>query len=406
MDEERYMILKMLEEGRISAEEAAALLEALGGEETEEVDGKGERPHPGSGRRRRKPGPGPSHCRAWDWDREAFAHSMEEMRRQLERVRLGAIDIGDEVSRQVQEALNACREDWSRGGRRSFRHFMRDIGDVFAIPHGREVHEEDFEEEVEVDPTGEVELKVLTGDAAVSAWDRDLVRVEARKRVWAATAEEAARRAADYKIEVTREGGRVSIGARLADDAPGWIPARCRIDYNICVPARSRVKVAATNGDVTVAGVQGGAHLYATNGEVVTENLGGNIAVRSTNGDIVLRRAAADSLSLRAVNGDAKVELSSLGPGESSLSLVRGDAVILLPPGLSLDVQASTLHGDIRSGLPGTIRTRTATRLETRLGPATEGAAGEGTGSEGPARPSLAVRTVFGDITIERREEE
>ena len=43
MDEDRMRILKMLEEGKINAEEAAKLLEALGGRAETGPAGKGER---------------------------------------------------------------------------------------------------------------------------------------------------------------------------------------------------------------------------------------------------------------------------------------------------------------------------------------------------------------------------
>ncbi len=402
MDEERYLILKMLEEGKISAEEASALLEALGdgaedardGEEQYDDHGRPGRPHrPGRAGHR-------YHDRDYGFDREGFREGMEEMRRQLEKIRLGAIDIGDEVSRQVRDAMDSCRDEWRRSGRRPFRHFVRDIGDIFNVPAGREMYEESFEEEVALEPGSRVRVRALSGDVTVDAWDRDTVRVEARKRVWAATTEEAKERAADYRIRVEREGDELFIGARLEDEAPGWLPARCSIDYKVMVPAGSFLEVSVTNGDVRVSGVREGVDLRSTNGEVTTDGVAGSVVVHTTNGDITLKSAEPEELSLRSINGDVRAELVSLAEGENAVSAVRGDVRVAVRPGLRLDLRASTMHGDIRFGLPGTIASRTSTRLEVRLGAGEVEAA-----ADDELVPALEIRTVFGDVSIERGKE-
>jgi len=412
------MILKMLEEGKISAEEATALLEAL--EESvdpasEEFEAGGETPGEGyagrahrAGRSRhghRRSSHGPHHMSFHDFDREAFRDSMKELHRHLERIRLGAVEIGDEVSRQVQDAMETWREEWKRGGDRPFRHFIRDMGSVFHVPFGREMHQETFEEELETEPDPVVRVKALSGDVTVETWDQTAVKVEAVKKVWARTEEEARKRSGDYRISVERDGREVRIGARLADDAPGWLPARCTIDYT------------------------------------------GPTRIYSTNGDIALAAVRAAELRVRSVNGDVDADLAELDPGEHVVSTVHGDIDLRLPADAELELHASTMHGEIACGFPGSVAGRSATRLHARLGRANRGApdqaaAGQtadglsgsqasaagasggvsrdATGPAGDTTPGdtdggstggritceLNVRAVFGDISVRPLEEE
>jgi len=407
LDKERYMILKMLEEGKISAEEAAALLETL---EQEDADGGGDegedgragpfRDRPHKERRR--------HCFGRGFDREAFRDGMDELRRHLEKVRLEATEIGDEVSRQVRDAMEAWREEWRCGGR-SFRHFVRHLGDVFRVPFGREVHEEHFEQELEVQPAEEcvVSVKSLSGDIDVETWERDAVRVVATKKVWAHTREDARGRAGDYVIYAEREGREIRIGADLAEDAPGWLPARCTIDYDIKVPEGVKVEAVLTNGDLRVVGVRDGVRLRSTNGDVRVSGVSGPVDVTSTNGDIALRRIEAHGLLVKSVNGDVTADLVGLGPGDHDISTIHGDIDVALSPEKELDLQASTMHGDISLGLPGAVSSRTATRLRVRLGRRAEGEGADRkdeAGSPGGV-PGLNVRAVFGDICLRAREE-
>ncbi len=395
MDEERYLILKMLEEGKITAEEASALIAAL------EDEGAGSEPAGESGRR---------DDRGWDrghhqghrvhfrgrwFDDERFEGAMEEMRRDLEKVRLGAMGIGDEVSRCVQEVVRDQNQVWRRGGPRGFRHLVRNLGDVFSVPFGREMFEDRFEKEIPVAPDVTVQIRDLSGDVTVDTHESDAVKVEAVKRVWAETAREAEDRSADYKVVVEQEGNEVRIGAQLVDDAPGWLPARCTVDYKVLVPAGAILRVDLTNGDVTVKGVRGGVELRSTNGDIVTKGLSGSVVATSINGDVEIRSAEPGDLSLKTVNGDIRLDLLALGDGEHSVGATRGEIEASLATGMSVEFTASTMHGEIDLDLPCTVARRSSTRLEGRLGDAAPGKA-----------PLLALRTLFGDIRLKARKED
>lgn len=405
MDEERYLILKMLEEGKITAEEASALIAALedegaGGETggagagTEGAGTGGAGSEGAPGREGRRHGQSRAHFRGRWFDDERFEGAMEELRRDLEKVRLGAMDIGDEVSRHVQQVMRGQNEVWRRGGPRGFRHLVRNLGDVFSVPFGREMFEDRFEKEVSVNPDVTVGVQDLSGDVAVETHDSATVKVEAVKRVWAATAREAEDRSADYRVVVEQEGNEVRIGAELTDDAPGWLPARCTIDYKVLVPAGARLRVDLTNGDVTVKGVRGGVDLRSTNGDVVGKGLSGPVVATSINGNVEILSAEPGDLSLKTVNGDIRFDLLSLGDGEHSVGTTRGEIQAFLAAGMSLEFTASTMHGDIDLDLPCTVARRSSSRLEGRLGG----------GASGPV-PLLAMRTLFGDITLEARKE-
>jgi hypothetical protein len=421
MDEERLQILKMLEEGKISSEEAAALLEAIeasakGPTGADEPGGRAPRGDAGAGE-----GCGDAGRRRWrgDWpgfDHAGFDRGMEDFRREMERIRLRAIDIGDEVSRRVRETAREHGGTWRHGGPRPFRQFIRDFGDVFNLPYGREMHEEDFEREVPAGPAPEVEIRDLSGDVTVEAWDRDVVGVKATKRVWAGSREEAAKRASDYEVSVEQRDGGVFIEARLAPDAPGWLPARCTIDYKVRVPATAKLRVLLTNGDVQVTGVRGGVELRSTNGEVVAASIAGNIRATSTNGSITLRAVQAETIEVKTVNGDVDLDLEALGQGDHFINTARGDISLKLPAGARLDLLASTMHGEISCRVPVAVVSQSSTRLEARVGAAADKAAGaaeaagvaETAGVAEPVSglPGLEIRALFGDIEVLPREED
>lgn len=403
MNEERYLILKMLEEGKISAEEATALLEALeesGGRAAEDESGRDEGCGPSGERRRR-------------W-RHGPRLDLDELHRAVEKARREAMDFGDEVSRQVQDAMDIWREEWKHGGTRPFRHFTRNMGDVFQVPFGREKHEETFDEEVEFGADGLVRLTSLSGEVVVHGWDQERVKVKALKRVWAGTVEAARERSADYRIRLEREGKELDIRAELADDAPGWLPARCTIDYELWVPSGCGVGVHLTNGDLQISGVGGGVELRTTNGDIVARDITGRVSVYSTNGDVELVGARAEALVAKTVNGDLSIDLADLAAGDHDASTVHGDIEVSLPRDLRLDLRASTMHGEIGLGLPARVTTRTSTRLRARLGAngagtAPETASGTAAGGEpesGYGLPELNARAVFGDIGFKARREE
>lgn len=447
MDEERYLILKMLEEGKITAEEASALITALeedagAGGTSARTGGTDAGTGPAGGGSGGAAGTGaddPGQGSRWDrrdregrerrhhyhrdrpwFDRGNFDAAMEEMRRDLERVRLGAVDIGDEVSRRVQAAMREQRSAWREGGPRPFRHFVRNFGDVFNVPFGREMFEETYENEVAAEPEASVEIRDLSGDVRVETWDQPQVKVRAIKRVWAGTPEEAKERAADYRIFAEPQGKEIRIGAELAPEAPGWLPARCTIDYDVRVPIGVSVRASVTNGDISVTGVRGGVDLRNTNGNVTAQGVSGSVILTTTNGDIDLREAEPADLSLKAINGGIRAHLLSLGSGDHRVHTAHGDVVLAVRPDVSFDLLASTMHGRLEVTLPCAIVKKSSTRIEARVGQdrsaseagtgttgQTAGEAGQAVGATGHAAgvPCLEVRTLFGDVTLKERKE-
>lgn len=406
MNEERYLILKMLEEGKITADEAAALLEALeGGAEDYEGATRGESGSAGWGgpdaeaaepRVRRHPRHRRPHRphRFWHWRAGDIEAGMDALRRAVEKARLEAVDFGDEVSRRVREAIE--RSQWDRGGPGPFRHWVRQMADVFSVPVGRERHEEETEREVQLPAGGRVRVGNRVGDVRVRAWDRDTVKVKALKQVWAGSVEEARERARDWVIEVTEQGDVLTVWTRLADEAPGWPTARCRVTYDIMVPAAAGLEVCATNGDVEVEGVHGGVDLRLTNGDARADRVAGRVRVSSTNGDLKLRRLEPADLSLNTTNGDITLDLTGLGAGRHEITTARGDVQVTLPSDLAVDLSCSTAFGEIELGVAAAVVHRTGTTLEARLGP------GQDRAGEAPVR--LAIRAGLGEIRVGGRE--
>ena len=118
----------------------------------------------------------------------------------------------------------------------------------------------------------------------------------------------------------------------------------------------------ATSGDITLGSV--GGHLSASlaSGDIQVEELGGDGDVETSSGDVTIRRYSGASVAIRTVSGDVRVGL---------------------PSGIRVDPEISTMSGKV--SLPTT--------------PTTLGAGASSVERRGV---KVRLRTVSGDIRIER----
>ena len=119
------------------------------------------------------------------------------------------------------------------------------------------------------------------------------------------------------------------------------------------------LEVTTASGDVRVGTVAGKADVNTASGSCWLESVGAGLSVRSASGDIVVRSYAGADVRMQTMSGDVRIGF---------------------PPGRTLEVDLSTLSGDVRN----------------TLGPRADTADGEV-----HDRVRVYARTISGDITIE-----
>ena len=198
------------------------------------------------------------------------------------------------------------------------------------------VHE-DFEATVQLDPDGEFSVKNVNGSIQVETWDRDEVRIEARK---SASSQQALER---IEIEVRGEGDRVEVKTRYPNMS-WFFGGKRSVDYDIRVPKAARVRTETVNGRVEVRDVAGSVRAKSVNGAVHVTGSQGEVDASTVNGAIEVRYGGtpnAGSHEFSAVNGRIEVYLPSSVSGEFSAQAVNGSIKTDLP----LEVRAGKYWG-------------------------------------------------------------
>ncbi|PAP78167.1 hypothetical protein [Rubrivirga marina] len=123
-----------------------------------------------------------------------------------------------------------------------------------------------------------LDLQVLNGSLEVKEWDRSDVLVRARITAGAKTQADADRAVRETVIEV--DGGSVRA-------EPGWAgDSQASVSYEIFAPRDTDLDLVATNGPISVHGMNGRIRVTATNGPVFAHDLSGDVEVNATNGPV------------------------------------------------------------------------------------------------------------------------
>lgn len=204
------------------------------------------------------------------------------------------------------------------------------------------------------------------GGVSVEGWDRNEIRVRAIVQTSARDAG-AARQLAG-QVQVQAGGGRVYATGPENGRREWW-----SVSYRINVPRKNDLDLRASNGGITIVGVNGNMRFDTTNGGVRLTDVGGRI-----NGE--------------TRNGGLNVTLSgSRWDGEGlDVETSNGGVNLMIPEGYNAELETRTVNGGLRIDFPITVQGELTSRrgLSTTLG------------SGGPL---VRVRTTNGGVNIRRR---
>lgn len=388
-------ILDLLEQGKITADEAADLLKALNAAESSSSTGN-ETPPPVE---EHEPSETESRERATVED-DPFKTIGEAFRRLTTELDSG--EVGQAARKAVSQAVKGLRETASqiKKGRISF--------DLFSATE-RKAFEMDFA----VDPAKTLRIVNPKGDVKViGGSDAAAVSIDAVIR--GATPEDARTKAESYTLVIEESDHHVVIRqpeiTGLSADLEVRIPAANMVDVQVTSGdirldgTGGGAKVQSESGDVEIRGLEGLIEVSSTSGDVfvvetaspmlsienrsgnvVLRDLVGNVRLSTASGDVNIRGLDSKSVSIDSVSGDVFADFRSPLAGVVNVRTVNGSAVIHVPDGSDCRVALSTLRGDVISDVELEGEARADRRITGQLG--------EGAGV-------LDVSAVNGDVAL------
>jgi hypothetical protein len=221
-----------------------------------------------------------------------------------------------------------------------------------------------FERTLQVD--GPVDLSVTAGSGRIHVvtGQDDTVRIVGRIRAHSSPFAEFDATDRVKEIESTppivQNGNRVQIGGGEVGTPRG----NPRIDYDVTVPARTKIRSRTGSGDQQIGAVLGpvdattgsgdlqvgpiGSSMTLTTGSGDIEVLGarGDVAARSGSGDV---KASAINGSVHVHTGSGDISLDGRPAADWTIAAASGDVTLRLPDDAGFVLDATTASGRLRS---------------------------------------------------------
>ncbi len=210
------------------------------------------------------------------------------------------------------------------------------------------------------DPGGELIIQSQNGRISVEAWDRPEVRVQITRVVRAGDDRRAEALMNELRADVSLGKGTIAIVSKYPKrsesvgiwDVLGQRVTSLNINYYVQVPARTRLDLETSNGELQIRGTAGSLTARTVNGDVEVTSVQGRVEVNTTNGHIRLVRIEG-SAHAGTTNGGIEAELRKLSArGEVELATTNGNVVAVLPERLNATVEAMTTNGRVSVSYP------------------------------------------------------
>lgn len=401
MKDEIKRIMSLVQEGKLSPDDAAELIEAFetsGIEEEDQAAGETTPPPPPSEPQAPKP-PEPPHK---DNPFEGFFEEVEKIGKSVA-TSVNWNEIASQIrtgARKGVEALKVAAEQAKEG---KFVFFgsceTREIKLPLTIDSNKTLRIENSSGDIRI-VGGSAENAV---DASVSVRGSDPEDAKAKAEQFTLVVEEG-----EHFVDIRQpdvSGVHMDLTVRLAcspaievksksgDVAVANTQSGCRIqgssgDISL-TGLNGAIEVATLSGDVSLKdSVASSLTLENKSGDVRLDNVKGNLRVSTASGDVVFERCSGRTISIDAVTGDVVVDLIEPVEGTVNVRTVQGDAQLAIPDGSNCRVALSTLRGDVSC----TMELKDEAKLEQRV----TGTLGEGAGT-------LDVSAVAGDVTLKQR---
>jgi hypothetical protein len=399
MKEQVLRILKMVQEGRLSPEDAFDLMDAFidfdsSSREEPAQDGGEE----AKGRQSdAKPG---SNGKAESF--RALLDMMEAIRREISES-IHWHDVAQQVREAAEKGVEALKGTVERIGKGGLHWFGPIETKTVEMP-------------LNIKPGKTLKVERFHGDVKVIG-GRQEPKVTATVSVRGASQKDARTKAAAWTPIIEEADDFVLLKQS---------PESLSEDLELLVPEGVSVEIKAESGDVTVKGTQSDVRVKALAGDIVVEGARGRVEVMSHAGEVTLSRIEgseveienrAGSVFLHEVSGNVKVrsaagdiKATDLKPKTANLETVSGNVMVDIVEPVSTDVVIRSVAGDVLldidsrsdcrvalSSVSGAVNTSIALEEIAHSRERITGRMGEGTGS-------VEVSTVSGAVNLHLRD--
>lgn len=407
-------IMKLVEDGKISADEAMDLIEAMGVKQEKGapfVEEKASNDDPVSaGRAEARETTEASEAPHSD-SRDAsqspysdFVGSMEKLGREISQ-NVNWNDVGIQLKRGAQQGLDFIKRTAEHVREGNFGHLFgetekREVVLPLTIEGGAKVRVENL--------AGGVKVR---GDAAEN-------RVIARATFRGDDREKLKQQAAEFTLMIEESDGQVwirqpdiahvnvEIELELASSAPLEIHT-AHGDIALHAVAAS-AKISCASGDIECTACQGSLDAQNSSGDVVLrqsqfdriniESRSGNLSLHDTSGSLIVRTASGDviaqrfagrNVNIEATTGDVVMDVIEPIEGNFDVRTVSGNINIGVPDGSNARVSLSAVRGETLATVELTEMGRSTGKVTGRLG--------EGVGA-------ITLSAVSGDVLLRLRD--
>ena len=398
MKEEITRIMKLVQEGKLSPEDAAELIEAFGGASGESSD------EPAS----------ESKSEATDQESEKEVEGpfikliagIEKIGKEVS-ISMDWKDIADQVRSGVNkgaEAIKVAMDDAAKG--------RGPFSSVFG--HNAKRH---YDLPLDV-PSGKIlRLEGISGNVFIEGGhDVGSVSIDATFRAYN---EEEAQKAADRYLPLLEEndqsvtlrhGETENLTADVVIRTKKGVPVEAKITSGEVKVYKTggSVRVTSVSGDVEVRDVEGTVEVSVVSGDVRIEDaaasimtvesksgdinlarVSGSLNVRTSSGDVRAQNCGARTFSVEAASGDVTLDINQPVEGAINVRTVSGDIKIDVPDGSDARVMLATLRGAVSTSIDLQDETLEKLTITGRLG-------------EGPG--SIDASAVNGDVHLGLRD--
>jgi DUF4097 and DUF4098 domain-containing protein YvlB len=397
--EEVRRIIKMVEEGKLSAEDAAELIEAFSGGPSQEASSAEEEPVSQAEAEATKDQPKEKEGKDFF---KAFTETIEKISKDASDS-VNWKEIADQARSSASKGFEALKDVGEKISKGKFEfnlfhaHETRKVELPLSLSSGKTLRIEN--------PCGDVRI--------VGGFDEG--HVIAQAKVNGSSIEDAREKANGYTLVIEESDELVLI---KQPDMSGL-----SVDLNIQIPEKRFVEIKAESGDISVldtkSGVRvtnrsGNIHLRQLNGPIeVTAYSGdikiedaktpsltiesksgdisltrieGNINSRTASGDVKVTSSSGKTISIEAVSGDVQLDLDTPVTGSLNVRTVSGDSLVSIVDGSDGRVSLSTLRGDVQC----TVKLEDEAKSDQRI-----------TGRLGEGKGTLDISAVTGNVTLE-----
>ena len=302
MNAERMTILKMVAEGRITAEEGESLLQTL--DTLDESEQGSEEQSVSEG------------------ERESFV--------ELEKASPESLEDQGRLSLEFRRVLGNSARNMEREARR-------------RRGRGNSVHYEEPRAQMSLETAEKFDLAIDNrhGDIEVRSWAKNSLQIDYQITVWAGDEEIAKEIASEIEIGIEPEkdasdrATRASITTNYPEEWGLWRNkrSRARVDYWLVVPQQTSLELHNRHGDVAVRDLRGTTTIGNRHGNVSLHAIGGDLSLDAHHGNV-----QADSIQGNVYFncGHGNAELGKVGGnfegdykhGDLKLDEVEGDLTL------------------------------------------------------------------------------